>query len=89
MITNVILHEEPVEAGKFRYHVIEGHRLLSDGAQVPIEIRDANIYIFEFEIENSTLPQKFTVACYTLDEALYTFLNMYKNVQEFTVTIKS
>jgi hypothetical protein len=71
---------------KYSYHLVEDNDTCAHQA-CPIERREANIYIFKFYEDHDT-ERSFTIACYTLDEALHTFVNMYRSVKDFDVTIK-
>jgi hypothetical protein len=86
MIKDIILDEKCEDNG-FSYHVVEGNDTIAYD-RVSVEIREPRIYIFKFFLSAFDHESSFTIACYTLDEALHTFMNMYKGVKDFEVTVK-
>lgn len=86
MIEDIFLDEEYLE-DCIKYTVVEDPDLQHKCVLVNVERRTPKIFIFDFEHEEG-MDGRFSIACYTLDEALHTFLNMYKDVMEFKVTVK-
>lgn len=92
MIEDIFLDEEYLE-DCIKYSVVESvnsntlRSTYGGGPLVHVERRTPKIFIFDFEHEEG-MDGRFSIACYTLDEALHTFLNMYKDVVEFKVTVK-
>lgn len=82
MIKDVFLTENYFP-DHIEYHVVDENY---EGPILPYEIRKPKVFIFTFD--QFEAERNFSIACYTLEEALYTFVNMYKDVEIFKVMVR-
>lgn len=89
MNDSVLLVEDWDRSGNLSYSVVDDEYDKSRyDSYVDVAIGEPNIFIFDFQLPQSTNDTRFTIAVYTLDEALHVFLNTYKGVTNFMVTVK-